>query len=261
MRAPWNKSRALWAALWLICVCAFFPSMAPAAEVRVAVAANFTGTLRQLGAQFERETGNHLLISAGSTGKLYVQIKNGAPFDVLLAADVEHPQRLEQEHLAVPGTRFTYARGVLVLWSPDPHRIDAKGEMLTRGQFTRLAIANPAIAPYGAAARQALRQLGLWDRIQARLVQGEDIGQTFQFVATHNADAGLVAMAQVREAPAQLRGSLWVVPPALYHPIEQQAVLLQSAASNAAARAFMRFLAGAPARRIVEAAGYQTAAP
>jgi len=231
-------------------------SLAHAGQVRVAVAANFVGTLNELGKAFHASSGNTLLISAGSTGKLCAQISNGAPFDVLLAADVAHPQRLEQEGLAVPGSRFTYARGQLALWSRDPKRVDDKGKVLHTDSFRHLAIANPLTAPYGAAAQQALQHLGLWETLTPRLVRGEDIGQTLQFVQSGNAELGFVALAQIQQLKAGARGSWWLVPAEFYDPIEQQAVLLAHAKDNIAARAFLTFLQSRQAREIIQASGY-----
>jgi molybdate transport system substrate-binding protein len=231
-------------------------AMAQAAQVHVAVAANFVGTLDRLATAFEASSGNTLVASSGSTGTLYAQIRNGAPYDVLLAADAEHPKRLEQAGLAVPGSRFTYARGQLVLWSRDPGRVDREGRVLRTDTFRHLAIANPGTAPYGAAAQQALQHLGLWSALAPRLVRGENIGQTFQFVYGGNAELGFVALAQVRQLNPNTRGSWWVVPPKLYDPIEQQGVLLTRARGNAAARAFLTFLQGKRARDIIQADGY-----
>lgn len=226
-----------------------------AGEVHVAVAANFVGPLGRIAKTFERETGDRVLFSAGSTGKLYAQIRNGAPFDVMLAADARRPELLEQEGLAVPGSRFTYAVGKLVLWSPKPGFVDPAGEVLKSGRFERLAIANPKTAPYGAAARQTLERLGLWQSLAPRLVQGEDIGQTFQFVASGNAELGFVALSQVKGAP-RYHGAYWEVPQTLYQPVEQQAVLLAKGRDNPAARAFLAFLKGKTGRAMIERSGY-----
>ena len=250
------RSRRPGLALVVTAALALVAAPAPAAEVRVAVAANFVGTLDRLGKAFGAESGNTLLVSSGSTGKLYAQIRNGAPYDVLLAADVVHPQRLEQEKLAVAGSRFIYARGQLALWSRDPGRVDAEAGVLRRGDFRHLAIANPSTAPYGAAARQALQHLGLWETLAPRLVRGEDIGQTFQFVQSGNAELGFVALAQIRQLKPDARGSFWLVPARLYDPIEQQGVLLTRAKDNAAARAFLVFLQSKRAREIIRADGY-----
>ena len=237
------------------CCLALLISLTPAhaGQAHIAVAANFTATLNALVKQFEAGSEHRILISSGSTGKLYAQIKNGAPFDILLAADSERPQLLEQEKLAVPGSRFTYAAGRLVLWSLQAALVDQQGAALTQMRFKHLAIANPKTAPYGVAAREALEKMGLWQQVQPRLVQGEDIGQTFQFVASGNAELGLVALAQAKSAQ---QGAYWVVPPAYYQPIAQQAVLLEKARDNAAARDFLAFLKTPAAGLIIERFGY-----
>ncbi|MBI3897269.1 MAG: molybdate ABC transporter substrate-binding protein [Gammaproteobacteria bacterium] len=177
-------------------VVALLVATAPAKsdEVNAAVAANFTAAMNRLVPEFERATGHKVVASFGATGKLYAQIKNGAPFDVLLAADDEHPKKLAQENLAVAATRFTYATGRLVLWSAKPAIVDDRGTVLHNGEFAHLAIANPKTAPYGSAAEQVMRKLGVWTRIEPRLVQGENIAQTFQFISTGNASLGFVAL-------------------------------------------------------------------
>lgn len=225
--------------------------VARAGEVHVAVATNFAKTARGLADVFSAETEHRVLVSDGSTGKLYAQIVNGAPFEVFLAADVERPRRLEAEGRAVAGTRFAYALGRLVLWSPDPARVTGE-DALESEDFRYLAIANPELAPYGAAARGLLRQLDLWDALQRRIVRGEDIGQAFQFVATGNAELGFVALSQL----SGRGGSQWIVPPDRYAPIEQQAVLLEPGRNDPAASAFLDFLRGAAARAQIERAGY-----
>jgi molybdate transport system substrate-binding protein len=230
-------------------------SPAKAAEVSVAVAANFTAPLDALAAAFAKVSGHHLVISSGSSGKLYLQITAGAPFEVMLSADSERPIRLEQEGAAVPGTRFTYAIGELVLWSRDPGLVDPAGSVLASSRFRHLAIANPETAPYGAAARQVLQGLDLWQKLAPRLVQGEDIGQTYQFVATGNAELGFVALSQIRAA-GKPQGSLWIVPSERYRPIEQQAVLLARGKNSPAARGFLEFLRSAPARTLIQEFGY-----
>jgi molybdate transport system substrate-binding protein len=219
----------------------------------VAVAANFAAPAKRLAEQFERRTGHRLRLSAGSTGKLYAQVRGGAPFDALLAADRETPARLERERLAVAGSRFTYAIGALALWSAQPGFVDGAG-VLRRGAFRHLAIANPKLAPYGAAARQAMEELGVWDALKDRVVQGENIAQTFQFVASGNAELGFVALSQLRERGSA--GSAWRVPSPLHAPLYQDAVLLARGADNAAARQFLEFLHGAQARQLIVAYGY-----
>jgi len=240
-------------AFLLLLILAAAPAQAD--QAAIAVAANFSGPAKEIAAQFERETGHRLLLGTGSTGKFYAQIANGAPFDVLLSADVETPRRLEDERLAVADTRFTYALGKLVLWSARNGVVDKDGEVLRKGAFGRIAIANPKLAPYGAAARQALERLGVWESLQGKLVQGESIAQTLQFVASGNADLGFVALSQLAEGvPA---GSTWLVPPSLYDPLRQDAVLLAHGAHNPAARAFINFLRGPLARETIRKYGYE----
>jgi molybdate transport system substrate-binding protein len=235
---------------------ALTPLSAGATDVQVAVAANFLSTVRTLATRFEAEHGDRVLVSSGSTGKLYAQISHGAPYDVFLAADVRRPALLERAGLTVPGSRFTYARGRLVLWSRDPQRIDDRGKVLAQGQLKRIALANPKTAPYGAAARAVLMHLNLWRPQQGRMVFGENVGQTFQFAASGNVDAAFVALSQVRQLPGTRHGSLWLVPENLYPPIEQQAVLLKRAEDNRSARAFVAFLRSPAAKRLITAAGY-----
>lgn len=234
------------------------PGPATAADVTVAAAANFTEAINRLAPDFERRSGHRLVTSFGATGKLYAQIKNGAPFDVLLAADAAYPRRLEAERLTVSGTRFIYATGRLVLWSARAGVVDKDGEILRQGDFAHLAIANPTTAPYGAAAEQVMRRLGVEERLRPRLVQGENITQAFQFVRSGNALLGFVAWAQVRALPAAQVGSYWLVPAELYTPLHQEAVLLKRAADEPAARAFIDYLRSPPARSIIEELGYTT---
>lgn len=226
-----------------------------AAEIRVGVAANFTSTLSALAQGFERRTGHHVILSSGSTGKLYAQIKQGAPFDLFFAADEARPRRLEREGDGVVGTRFTYATGRIVLWSPDPGRVDGTAKVLSMGTFTRLAIANPATAPYGAAAQQALEKLGLWKALQSRLVRGENIAQTFQFVASGNAELGFVALSQLRSKKG-MGGSLWEVPETDYQPIAQQVILLRHARAPQAARQLLEYLHSPEALKVLQRFGY-----
>src|SRR5579864_2607023 len=247
--------RHLILALVLVTLAAGAGRPARAADVAVAVAANFTAPLDRLAAAFEKASGHHLVISSGSSGKLYLQITAGAPFEVMLSADAERPARLEKEGAAVAGTRFTYALGKLVLWSRDPGLVDGAGAVLAGGRFRHLAIPNPELAPYGAAARQVLQGLDLWEKLAPRIVQGEDIGQTYQFVATGSAELGFVALSQVRAA-GKPQGSLWIVPPERYRPIEQQAVLLTRGKDDPAARAFLDYLRSAPARTLIQEFGY-----
>lgn len=225
-----------------------------AETMRIAVAANFTDASTKLVSLFEEKSGHRVKVSYGSTGKLYAQIKHGAPFDIFLAADEERPKRLVDEGDAIANSRFTYARGRLVLWSAKAGRFVNGAAYLKEGVIQRLAIANPKTAPYGLAARQVLERLGSWQRLSPRLVRGDSIAQTFQFTATGNAEAGLVAASQVNAWPQQ--GVSWVVPQHYYEPISQQAVLLRRAEQNPAAQAFMRFLAGDEAKRVIRDFGY-----
>lgn len=222
-------------------------------EIRVAVASNFAGAAREIASRFEQETGHRVVVASGATGKHYAQIINGAPFDVFLAADAERPERLESSGISLPGSRFTYALGELVLWSPRSGYVDPDGRVLETGDFRHVAIANPKIAPYGRAAREVLAAAGLWEALQPRLVRGENIGQTFQFVGSGNAELGFVARSQVQRQGRAIHGSWWEVPHSLYAPIVQQAVLL---ADDDAARAFARYLQGAEARKIIRDFGY-----
>ena len=228
-----------------------------AEEVRVAVAANFKATLNEIVTNFEQDTGNTILISAGSSGKFYAQIKHGAPFDVFFSADVTRPQLMEEEGLAVPGSRFTYAIGRLTLWSPDPSLLKDDGAtVLSNGRFDHLAMANPKTAPYGTAAQQTLVALGLWNQVKDQIVQGENIGQTFHFVFSKNAQVGFVAQSQVLDSKINGAGSRWDVPENLYEPLRQQAVLLTNGQYNEAAKAFLNYVKGPEARNIIEQLGY-----
>ena len=227
-----------------------------AAEVKVAVAANFTAPMQQIAAQFERDTGHKAQLAFGATGKFYAQIKNGAPFEVLLAADDETPARLEKEGMAVAGSRFTYSIGQLALWSAKPGYVDDKGEVLKKGAFKHLALANPKLAPYGAAAVETLTRLGLLASIEPRFVQGENIAQTFQFISTGNAELGFVALSQVYEGGKLKSGSAWIVPASLHAPIRQDAVVLAKGKDNPAAAALVKFLKADPARAVIKSYGY-----
>jgi molybdate transport system substrate-binding protein len=233
------------------------PAPAAGGEATVAVAANFAEVVERLEERYERATGHALTVAIGSTGKLYAQIANGAPFDVFLAADQARPERLEEEGLAVPASRFTYATGRLTLWSREPGRVGSDGAAtLEEGDFRLLAIANPELAPYGAAARQALERLGLWQGLSGKLVMGETIGQAYAMVASGNAELGFVALSYVVSPRNDAPGSRWDVPADLYAPIRQDAVLLRRAAGNAAARGFLDFLRSREAKDLVEAYGY-----
>ena len=230
---------------------------ARAAEVRVAVAANFAAPMQTLAQSFEQDTGHQAVLSLGSTGNFYAQIKHGAPFDVLLAADDDTPLKLEREGWGVPGTRFTYATGRLVLWSKQPGLVDDQGAVLRRGTFQRLAMANPKLAPYGAAALETLQKMGLLQTVQSKWVQGDNIAQTFQFVATGNAELGFVAQSQVYAQGKWLAGSAWVVPSAWHSPIQQDALLLSRGQHNPAAHALLAYLRSEKAKALIRGFGYE----
>ncbi len=228
-----------------------------AAEVLAAVAANYAEAVEELRPIFEKSTGHRLQTTTGSTGKLYSQIKEGAPFHVLLSADAKTPVRMESEGAAVPGTRFTYAIGRLTLWSSDPGRIRGDGKAaLMANDVRHIAIANPDLAPYGVAAREALDSMGLWKALQGKIVMGQNIGQTHSMVSTGNAQLGFVALSAVLSPRAPAQGSRWDVPQSMFAPIRQDAILLKAGAGNGAARAFLAFLKSPEARRIAERFGY-----
>jgi molybdate transport system substrate-binding protein len=230
---------------------------AHAGEVQVAVAANFAGPMEKLAEQFQKDTGHKAIVASGATGKFYAQIRNGAPFEVLLSADDETPARLEAEGQVVAKSRFTYAVGRLVLWSARANYVDAAGAVLKTGDFTHLAIANPKTAPYGAAATAVIDKLGLTARLQPRLVQGENIAQAFQFASTGNAELGFVAQAQVWRDGKFTAGSGWIVPASMHAPIRQDAALLTRGAKNPAAQALLDYLRSDKAKALIRAYGYE----
>ena len=231
-------------------------ALAHAGGVTVAVAANFTAPMQKIAQAFEQDTGHKAQLAFGATGKFYAQIKNGAPFAVLLAADDETPARLEKEDLAVAGTRFTYATGRLALWSKSLNLVDDKGEVLRSNSFYKIAIADPKLAPYGAAAMEVIHKLGVQANVIPKLVQGESIGQTFQFVNTENAQLGFVALSQISIDGRITQGSAWVVPQSMHTPLKQDALLLNAGKGNAAATALLTYLQGERARAIMRAYGY-----
>lgn len=230
--------------------------IAAADEVVVAVASNFAAPVEALNQSFQKHSGHRLKVSTGASGKFYAQIQNGAPFQVFLSADEEKPMQLEREGLAVAGSRFTYAIGKLVLWSADPAMVDSQGLVLSRDRFNKLALANPRTAPYGEAAIEVLSALNLKSRLEPKWVMGENISQTYQFVATGNADIGFVALSQVMKDQKLMSGSAWVVPTKLYSPIRQDAVLLLPGKDSVAARQFLAFLTAPEAVRIIQSYGY-----
>jgi molybdate transport system substrate-binding protein len=229
---------------------------AHAGEAQIAVAANFAAPVQKIAAEFEKQTGHKAVIATGATGKFYAQIVNGAPFDILLAADDETPAKLEKEGQSVVGKRYTYAIGKLVLWSAKSAIVDNKADVLKHGGFDHLSIANPKVAPYGAAAVETMKALGVYEELQPKIVMGENIAQAHQFVATGNAPLGFVALSQVLK-DGKIEGSYWIVPEKLYSPIRQDAVLLNKGRDNKAAAAFLDFLkTNKAARDIILSYGY-----
>ena len=248
--------------LKLLTLIAFAVPGAYADELQVAVAANFLGTLQKLAPLFESASGHHLLVSGGASGQIYTQITQGAPYDIFLSADKERPQRLETEDLAVAGSGFTYATGKLVLWSPQPGVVTDSDDVLKRGSFKHLALANPKNAPYGAAAQQVLTELKLWDGLNSeqKIVMGENIAQAQQYVVSGNAELGFLALSQVIGADGKPSGSWWLPPQSLYKTIDQDAIILKRTEHLAAAKQFMQWLRTSPAALdIIKAAGYSVA--
>ncbi len=241
----------LFAVSGLMCQAAF------AGEVNAAVAANFAAPMQQIVALFGKETGNTVKMSFGATGKFYSQIREGAPFDVLLAADEKTTRLLEQEGLAVKGSRFVYAQGKLVLWSARPGFVDDKGAVLNTGSYNKIAYADPKLAPYGMAAQETLQKMSLWGRVQGKMVTGESIGQTYQFAASGNADMAFIALSQITKSGKVNEGSWWIVPADMYHPIRQAAVELAAAKDKEAAHALLTFLKSEKAAAIIRSYGYE----
>jgi len=235
--------------LWCVSTTAF------TAEIRVAVASNFSATLKRLSSHFEQTSLHKVILISGSTGKLYAQIQQGAPFDVFLAADDKHPVLLETQGKSQAGTRFTYAIGKLILWSSDIHYVDNAGLILHRGEFDFLSIANPGFAPYGIAAKEVMRSLGIWKKLQKKLVRGDNITQAYQYVKTGNAQLGFIAFSQIKQPALPVYGSYWEIPLRYYTPIKQQAVLLHN---NTAAREFLSYLKTPAALKIIRSFGYIT---
>lgn len=235
-------------------LCLLLGGAAMAAQTKVAVAANFTEPAKEVAARFKARTGHDAILSFGSSGQFYTQIANGAPYEVFLSADVERPLKAEGEGLAVAGSRFTYATGRLVLFSTMPGLVDGKGQVLAKGRFDKLSIADPKAAPYGQAAVETLTKLKLYDALKPKIVQGSSITQAFQYVQTGAAEVGFVALSQVI---AEKGGSRWIVPAAYHTPIDQQAVLLKTGQNSAAAKAFLAFLKTAEAKAIIKRYGYE----
>lgn len=229
-------------------------------QVQVAVASNFTPTLRLLATAFASQTGHRLRISSASTGKLYAQITHGAPFDLFLAADAARPERLEQAGHTVDGSRFTYAQGRLVLWGPKINSSQPVETLLQSSGIGHIAIANPTTAPYGTATREVLRSMSLWEGLKGRLVRGENVGQAYQYVASGAADLGFVAYSQLLSGQHQ-DGYLWSIPQDHFQPIRQQAVLLKRAENKPAAHLFLEYLRSPAARKIIVEQGYSIESP
>lgn len=240
---------------WLGLLGAMLSGPLLAAETQVAVAANFSEPAKAIAAAFGKATGHKAILAFGASGAFYTQISHGAPFEVFLSADAERPARADRDGLAVSGTRFTYAIGRLVLYSTTPGAVDPGGSVLKQGDIDRIAIADPATAPYGAAAVETMRSLGVYDRLKSRIVTGSSIAQAYQFTSTGAAQLGFVALSQVIAIPG---GSRWIVPAKLHAPIDQQAVLLKTGAQNPAAKAFLAFLKGRTALAIIRRYGYAT---
>ncbi len=229
-----------------------------AAEVRVAVASNFTEPMARIAEMFQHDSGHKVTITAGATGKLYGQIVAGAPFDVFLAADEDAPKRLTQDGFAVSGSRFVYAEGKLVLWSIQPDLVDAKGSVLRNGNYARLAISNPKVSPYGVAAKQTLEKLAMWNGLQRKLTKGDDTAQTYALAASENVDLAFVAISQLQQGgKLPTRGSWWIVPEELHAPLRQSAVLLTQGKDKAAAQALLDFLKSKKAATVIREFGYE----
>jgi len=238
--------------LTLVLLSVFFGSSAIiAGEARIAVASNFTNAIKAIAQRFQEQSGNKIILVFGATGRFYAQIMNGAPFDAFFSADTRRPALLEQKGVALSGSRFTYAQGKIVLFSPKAGYVDAN--VLKKRQYHYLAIANPKLAPYGAAAKQVLEKLGLWNSLRFQMVRGENIGQTYQFVISGNAELGFVALSQIKQPGLTISGSYWKVPAKLYQPIKQQAVLISH---NPIAKAFMEFVRSDEAKTILKGFGY-----
>jgi molybdate transport system substrate-binding protein len=227
-----------------------------AAEVQVAVAANFTAPMQKIAAEFEKDTEHRAMVSTGSTGKFYAQIRNGAPYDVFLSADTATPDKLQADGMVVAGSRFTYAIGTLVLWSATPGRVDDQGEVLKTGDFKHLALANPKLAPYGAAAVEVMKGMGVLETMQPKFVLAENISQAYQFVVSGNAELGFMALSQIIKDGKMIDGSVWKIPADRHTPIRQDAVLLKRAKDNPAAAALIDYLKGEKARAIIQSFGY-----
>ena len=242
--------------LYLLLTLSVLYRPAAAEEITIAVASNFTGAMNELVAEFQQQSGHEVRVAYGSSGRFFAQIKNGAPFQLFFSADQEKPLLLEQQESAIAGSRFTYATGSLVLWSPRPNLPVENAEIIRQGSFNKLALANPRLAPYGVAAVAALESLNLVEESKSKWVQGENIAQAFQFVETGNADIGLIALSQLKEKAEFSTGSAWILPATLHPPIHQDAILLKPGENSEACREFIQFITSDPARQIIESYGY-----
>ncbi len=241
----------------LVALLAMAVQGAQAGDVRVAVAANFTAPMQQIAPLFEQASGHKVSLSFGSTGKFYAQIKQGAPYDILVSADTKTPKKLDGDGLTVNGSRFVYALGKLVLWSAQPGYVDGKGEVLGKGGYNKISIGYPKLAVYGTAAQEVLAELGLWKTLLPRMVKGENITQAYQFVASGNAELGFIALSQITKDGKVTGGSYWIVPSHLYSKIEQSAVMLSGAKDVEASKAFLAFLKGPQAATVIRSYGYE----
>lgn len=227
-----------------------------AATIDVAVASNFSAPIHIIASQFQKETGHVLRVSIGSTGSLYAQIKNGAPFDIFLAADTQTPAKIGKEGLGIASSQFTYARGRLVLWSAQTHVVDSQGDVLKKMAFNKIVMANPQLAPYGLAAQEVLQQLGLQESLKTKIVMGDNISQAYQFIATQNASLGFVALSQVMEQGLIQKGSVWLIPTQLHTPLKQDAILLRKAEKNKTAISFLQYLKKSSTQQLIRSYGY-----
>jgi molybdate transport system substrate-binding protein len=234
------------------------PLAALAETIHAAVAANFTKTIEEIGTAFKAKTGHEVKFSFGPTGKLYAQIKNGAPFDLFFAADTQKPEALVKEGLVKEGSYFVYARGVLALYSPTLAVKENYRQILEKAEFNHIALANPKTAPYGAAGEEVLRKLGVLDTVRPKIVHGESIAHTFQYVHTDNAQLGFVALSQLvdPQSPAHGKGEYWLPPQDMYAPIDQAAVILKKAENNPVTQQFIDYLRSAEGRKVIEKYGY-----
>ncbi|WP_233998944.1 molybdate ABC transporter substrate-binding protein [Microbulbifer pacificus] len=245
----------------LLLAVAMLSAAVRADELTIAVASNFTAPMQEITRQFEKRSGHKVRLAFGSSGKFFAQISHGAPYHAFFSADQDKPQRLDKLGQTTKDSRFTYAEGKLVLWSSEPGVVDAKGTVLNQGAYNKLAIANPKLAPYGAAALEVLRHLQIEEQSRTHWILGENISQTYQFVASGNADLGLVALSQVLKNGEVTSGSAWIVPTQLYRPIRQDAVILKRGTELPALREFWAFVQSEEARAIIRAYGYNTPAP